>query len=446
MKLKISIIIILLICAGAFCPPESSAGNIYNLDQIRALALSNSRVLSRLNLSIDSSILNERATRYENLPSLSVGASVDGNLWGGDTHITDNYDARATVTLSQQIWDGGRNSVLSSINRLSTEIARKEALQEFFNVLASADAAYYGVLEAQAALAAANSLLEVSKLGLAIAEIRREGGFISIGDYLQAVAENEAKKAEHSLARRDLALSLARLKAITGLREIGGLEAINFEIFEPAIHKLSQLTDNEIDNVISAFREKVFANNPLLASSVLSSRRAERGVNLAQRDYFPSINLGISAGLVYNNIHGRETAPGRITISGRVPLDVWVIRNNVNNRRITQQQALLDQHQTELLLDIEIQAGILNCIAQASSVISSRKALNYAEKQLENRMELYRLASASISELSDAMALVSSSQNRYIRAKYNFLLTLSVIRSLGGFDCELHVLEMMTSR
>lgn len=441
MKLKISMVIILFICAGVFCIAEDN----FTLNQIRSFALANSKILSKVNLSVESSILNEKAQNYENLPSFSLGASAGGTLWGGTVNLPDNYDAGANISLSQKIWDGGRNSVLSSINKLSTEIARKEALQEYFSVLDSADTAYYGVLESQAALQAANSLLEVSKLGLAIAEIRRESGVISIGDYLQAVAENESKKTNQSLAKRDLALGIAKLKSITGLKEIPGLEAINFENYEPAIQKLSKLTESEIDKIISALWETISVNNPLLAKSSLSSKKADKYAALASKDYFPNINLGLSTGLSYSRIYGQDTLPGRISISGSIPLDFWVIRNNVKNKKIAQQQASLDYQETELSLDIEIQSGILNCIAQASSVISSRKALEYAQKQLENKMELYKLSSASISDISDAAALVSSNQNQLIRAQYSFLLSLSFIRSLGIFDSEQQVIELMIS-
>ena len=438
---NIFLILFLFFYLGLFCFAEDT----FTLNQIRSLAISNSKILSKVNLSIESSILNEKKQNYEYLPSFSLGASAGGTIWGGTENLPDNYDAGASIGLSQKIWDGGRNSVLISINKLSTEIARKEALQEYFSVLDSADAAYYGVLESQAALEAANSLLEVSKLGLSIAEIRRESGFINTGDFLQAVADNESKKTNLSLAKRDLSLSLAKLKSITGLKEIPGLKNIDFENYETIIQKLSKLSDNEIDKIISTLCNKIQVNNPLLAKSSLSSKRADRTVDLANRDYFPNINLGLSTGLNYSKMYGGDTSPGRITISGSIPLDFWVIRNNVKIKKIAQEQAALDYQETELSLDIEIQSGILNCIAQASSVISSRKALEFSQKQLENKMELYKLSSASISDLSDATAMVSSNQNQLIRAQYSFLLTLSYLRSLGVFNSEQQVIDLMIS-
>ena len=442
MKLKISITVILIISIGFFCIAEEN-GETLTIEQIRLLALSNSRVLSKYNLNIESYILNEKAQNYRNLPSFSLGGSAGGTLWGGDTNIPERYDAGANISLSQKIWDGGRNSVMNSINKLSTDIARKEALQEYFRVLDAADAAYYGVLEAKTALDAAAAMLEVSQIGLEIAQIRHESGVISVGDYLRAVAENESQRTNQNLARRDLLLSMARLRSITGFRGTPMLQEIDFENYETIIQKLSELTYIEVDKIISVFLETIYTNNPLLERSALLSRRADRSVALATREYFPNINLGISTGMTYNNIYGTENSPGRITISGNIPLDLWVIRNNVQNKQLAQQQAVLDHTETELALDIEIQSGILNFIAQASTVISSRRALEYSNKQLENKMELYRLASASISEVSDAVASVSSNQNHLIRAQYSFLRSLSVIRSLGAFDSEEQILALM---
>ncbi len=441
MKNKINLMILIFMFVSCFCFAQEH----FTLDQIRMYALSNSKVLSKLNLSIESSILDGKSLTYNNLPSLSIGASGGGEVWGGDTGLPDSINANASISLSQKIWDGGKNSVQIAINKISTEIARLEALREYYSILDSADSAYFTVLEAQASLAAAESLLKVSMFSLTIAEVRQSSGAISMGDYLQAVAENESKKTDLSLAKRDLALSIARIKSITGLTVTPVLEMIDFKNYEPVIQTLSILDDTKIDKIISTLQNIVYIRNPSVSSSNLSSKKADKAVDLASKDYFPNINFGASTGVNYNYLNDSEMSPGRLSISGSLPLNIWVTKNNIKNKKIAQEQALLDYQETERTIDIEIQSGVLNCIAQASSVISSRKALEYAEKQLENKMELYRLSSASLSDVSDATALVSSSQKQLIQSQFSFLLSISVIRSLGVFDSEQQVVELMVS-
>jgi outer membrane protein TolC len=60
-------------------------------------------------------------------------------------------------------------------------------------------------------------------------------------------------------------------------------------------------------------------------------------------------------------------------------------------------------------------------------------------------MELYRLGQNSVSELSDATALVSSNRNQLIQAEYGFLSTLSKLRSLGAFSSESDLMDLLLS-
>ncbi len=186
------------------------------LDDVRNIALSNSRTLQRMNLSVQSSVLNEKQQVFEYLPSLSLGASASALLWG-ERSIQDSFDAEVTINVTETvpIWNGGKNSMLREINKIAVEITRKEALAEYFSVLDSADNAYYGALEAQASLGSANLSLENSALALSIAEIRREGGMVSITDLLQASRRSQVKIKRSGISRlllRNLSRSQGLMK------------------------------------------------------------------------------------------------------------------------------------------------------------------------------------------------------------------------------------------
>ncbi|MDL2229645.1 TolC family protein, partial [Treponema sp. OttesenSCG-928-L16] len=347
------------------------------------------------------------------------------------------------VSLSQTLWNSGKNSVLKAINKISTEITRKEALAEYFSVLDAADSAYYGVLKAQAAMDAADHSLEAAALSLSMAEVRLEGGIINYGDYLQAVAEHESKKTSRNQAKRDLALSWAQFRADTGITGADALEAVDFGSYESLIQGLSVFPDENFDLLTASLWAVVLDKNPSLSKAVLQTEMAGRSVTLASRDYLPSLSASISTGLSYSHGEGFTDSPGKLSISGSIPLDFWITKNNVDSKKIAQEQTLLDYKSTESSLDIEIQTRLLDCIAQAGSVLSSRKALEYSQKHYENVLELYRLSQGSVSELSDAAALVSSNQNQLINAQYGFLSCLSAIRSLGAFESEEQLVSML---
>ncbi|MDR1352191.1 MAG: TolC family protein, partial [Treponema sp.] len=278
--------ILLAALPAALLPVSVSA---LDLETARSLALANSRSLARYNLAVESARLDETIQKYTVLPSLSLGASASANFLG-EASLTDSFSAGATFGVTQRIYDGGKNAVLKSINSMAVGIARQEALREYFAVLDAADAAYYGALQAEAALEAAETSLEAAALALSIAEIRLESGMIGYGDYLQALAEKEARETSRNQARRDRTIGRVTLKNITALAELPDAEEADFAAWEELLQKLAGLSEEGAAAFLQSFRTTATANNPALATAALVAGRAEQAVSLAKRDYLPSLS------------------------------------------------------------------------------------------------------------------------------------------------------------
>jgi outer membrane protein TolC len=426
--------------------PDSSA---LSLEQARLLALANSRSLAKYNLAIKNDGLTEQSWFYTNLPSLSLGVSAAVTLWNSDgmaeKNLADTLTAGASLSVSQKIFNGGKSLVQKAINSIAAEMTRKDALADYFAVLNAADTACYEMLQAAASLESAESALETADLALSIAEVRFTGGILNPGDYLQALSEKESKENARNQAKRDLALKGVKLRNLTGLKEIPVLEAPDFEAREGLILGLAVLSGEETDALYARLLKTASANNPALAKAALANRQAEKNVTLAARDYAPSLSASFSTGLNYTIANGLEPSSGRLSLSGSIPLDFWVTANNVEKKRVARDQAALDYLGSEENLETELQTALLDLLSQAGSVLSSRRAYEYAEKHFEYVMELYRLSQNSVSTLSDASALISSSRNQLIRARYGFLLSLSKIRSLGAFAEEDDLIALLIS-
>jgi len=158
-----------------------------SLEQVRTLALANSRSLAKYNLAVTSTVLDERSRIFSTLPSLSLGANASMSLWNAQNAAPvenpfDTFNSGASISVSQKIFEGGKTLVQRAINQIASESARKDALAEYFNVLDSADNAYYSVLEAMAVLEAEESSLQTALTSLSIAEVRRASGIINQGD------------------------------------------------------------------------------------------------------------------------------------------------------------------------------------------------------------------------------------------------------------------------
>jgi outer membrane protein TolC len=417
-----------------------------SLEAARSFGLANSRSLAKFNLTLQSTVLEGKAQTYTLLPSLSLGASASISLWNQEgillPRIEENFNGGLSFGISQKLYDGGKYPVLKAINAITQEITRKEALAEYFAVLDAVDGAYYSVLEAAAAYEATKSALETAALGLSLAEIRFESGMIRSGEYLQALAEKEAKETSCNQAKGVLALSTLKLRSLTGLKEIPSLEGVNFAAYEGLLERLGNLSPAAFEGIYQALWKEALARNPSFTKAGLLSQRAGESLTLAKKDYLPTLSASVSTGLNYTVPQGLELAGGRFSLSGSIPLDFWVIGNKVSQQQLAKESAALDYQNAESALEIDLQAALLDAAAQAGSVRSSRKALEYAAQQVEYVMELYRLSQGSLQALSDAATLLSANQNQLIKAQYGFLRSLAMLRSLGSFETDesLHVL------
>jgi outer membrane protein TolC len=411
-----------------------------NLEQARTLGLANSRSLARYELAIRSSVLDERNQLYSMLPQVSAEYRASMYYlrnWEFFNPI-DTLSASAGISITQIIFQGGKSFIQRAISAISTESVRKDALAEYFNVIDTIDNAYYAVLEASAALEAEETSLQAANIASSIAEVRYASGMINQGDYLRALADKETRENTRNQARRNLALTLTRFKTLTGITETVELEQIDFASYEDMILRLASISDEEADALFERFWNMLTAANPSLAKAALNSQRAERNLTLTKRDYAPTISATIFSGDIGfvspNNFS--NSGSGGISLTGRIPIDFWVLNNRIERSEIARDTSVLEYTNTETSLEQELRNSLSNIFSQAGNAISSRRTLEYTERHFEYVMERYRLLQSSVSDLNEATSLYISSRNSLNRANYSFLQSLSKIRSLCAIDDE----------
>jgi outer membrane protein TolC len=428
----------------------SAQGETLSLERARELALLNSRSLAGYNLGIQGNLLTQRTQNHNMLPNISLGASAYMDLWNRDGFVENpiqnsNAGASLTVTQSLTLYDGGKQAIMRAINSLNTEMSRQDAMAEFHAVLNTADSLYYSVLEATAALEAAEGSLATANLSFSMAEIRHANGMISEAAFLQVLAERAGRETARNQSRRDLALARLRLREFLGIDEVPLLEPIDMEPLEDLIIILSNLDDSGFDRLFTVFRREIQTRNPSFLKASLNSERSGQNVTLAERNYFPTLSASLSAGMNYSINNGLEPSGGRLSITANIPLDIWAISANVERQRNAQEQAAMNFRSATSSLDIEISTILLDLISHAGQILSSRQALNFAMRHFDHALELYRLARSTPTELSDAETLVRNSRNQLNRSQYAFLSSLSRLRSAGVFNSEEEVITMIFS-
>jgi outer membrane protein len=418
-----------------------------NLEQARTLALANSRSLVRYEISIRSSILDEKNQLYSMLPSVSAGVSASADYlrnWALVNPV-DTFSAGASFSVTQIIFQGGKSFIQKAINAIAVESVRTDALSEYFNVLDSIDNAYYAALESAASLEAEKLSLESANMALSIANIRRESGMINQGDYLKALSDVESRGNSYNQARRNLTLSLTKFKTLSGISGAVELEQVDFSEYERLLARLAVISDEDASALYEEFLVKVRASNPAFTKSTLNSKMAEKSHTLTIRDYAPVISATIfGTGLSYSAANGfSNSSNGGVSIRGTIPIDFWLLNNKLEKNRLALESAAMDYKNAELSLETEVQTALFNIFSQAGSVLSARRSLEYTEKHYQFVLERYRLSQSSISELTDASTLYTNSRNSQISGSYGFLRSLSRLRSLTALEDEKKLIEML---
>jgi len=420
---------------------------VINLEQARTLALANSSSLARYESAIRSSILDEKNQLYSMLPQVSADYRATMNYLKNWEFINpiDAFTSGVSFSITQVIFQGGKSFINKAISGIATESVRKDAQAEYFNTLDSADNAYYAVLEAASALEAEEASLQTAVLALSIAEVRQSSGMINRGDYLKALADKEARENSRNQARRALSLSMAKFKTITGLQS-AQLAQIDFTIYENALAYLAVITDEKADELYGCFWNIMASDNPSLAKAALGNKRAQMNYTLSKRDYAPTISATIfSSEFGYSAANGFNTsANGGISISGKIPVDFWVLGNRLEKSKIARDTEAINYTNTQNSLEQELLTSLSNVFTQAGSVISLRRSLEYTDSHFNYVLERYRLSQSSVADLNDATSLFISARNSLSRATYSFLQSISRIRSLCAMDDEQRLLKILS--
>ena len=448
MKLKTTLCVLILVAfmgagSGAFAEAAGTSDGSLSLAAARDLALSRSKSLKQAMLAVDASLLEEKGAGYAALPSASVAVKGAFDYAGAASlSLADAAAVSAAVSVSQTIYDGGANAILLAIDKLATKSARQEARAAYFAAILSVDQAYYGVLEANAAMEAALSDLAASRAHQDITQAKFDSGMVIKASLMEAQAETASKETALSQARKSLAVAKSSLKSITGTDAQPA--AIDQASYQRMLDRLMGPGETETAALVAALRSSAAVNNPDVAAASIAVETAAKEIEQAKVGYAPTLAATWSHAASYSAAAGLDLASGgALTVALSIPLDYLATRNAVEAKSVGAAQAGLASQAAAESLELDIESDLYGLVSSASSVASSAKALDCAESNYDAKLELFKLSKASSSDLSDAQLLVSSSRSALISARYTFLKGLSALRCLVGMEAEDLYLNML---
>jgi len=327
------------------------------------------------------------------------------------------------VLLSQLVTDFGRTGNLTASSKLQAGAASQDVAATREQVLLGVDAAYLGVLQAQAVLNVAQQTVDTRQLLL---------------DRVTVLAENKLKS-ELDVSFSKVAVEDARLllqrsqsdeeNAYAALSSALGLKVPQrFTLMEVPAAGSGSTAGPRSDAEVSALIDQALSTRPELAS-LRDQRDAEERFARAQRDArLPTIALVGAAG---GTARRDPRLPGDYAAGGvqfSMPLfagGLYLAREREAQLRARSAAEHLRAAEDSIARDVRIAwSNLVNARERART---SEQLVTYANQAYELAQTRYQVGTSSIVEVSQAQLEATSAQIANIGARYEVQIQQSML-------------------
>ena len=432
-----------LLVAASFM--SASAQQKWTLRECIDYAIAHNINIKQQELTVENSEINLSTSRNSRLPNLNAGASQNFNFGRSQSMATGIYeDNKSTSTgfslsSSVPVFNGLRIANEIKSNELDLRAAT-EGLNKAKEDMSVNIALYYmEVLFKKEILKVREDLCELTAKQVERTATMVEAGSIPHSQLLDIKSQYANDKLNVVSANNDLSLSLLNLAQLLNM-----MNADDFDIVEPQqdINISSHLIrpSGQIYQTALGVRPHVKEAEYKLESSAV-------GLKIAQSYYWPSLSLGLSYNNGFNHIFDNSIINTNIStqlknnqrevigLNLSIPIfNRMQTRNQVQIAQLNLMSRELELQNIKLSLQKEIQQAYLSATAAQAKYTATEEALDAAQEAHIYVEERYRLGKATVLELTEAQAKLSSSRSEQLQAKYEFLIREKILSLYEGKD------------
>ena len=396
-------------------------------------ALANSYERKTMELTGKSLETSYEQSKQQRLPSLSasVGQNLSNNEKGWST--SGNVGVGSSVT----IYQGGNINNTIEQNRLNVE--RNEVqLQRYDNQLTlQILQSFLTILGNQELVSYQQEVLNTSRAQLKQGQARHRLGTILESDLLLLEAQYYSDSNNVADTRINIENNLLDLKVLLSMNPSDDLE-----IVAPNTDNLEMLKETlpTEEEAVSLAMETM----PDLRMSDYDIRLAEKSVDLARGNYFPSIsaNANVGMGILSYDSDGNSKWYGTPTESVGVSMSIPIYsrgqtKANVKKSRIALEQARLDYEQSTLAVRQAAVQAYRNVVSAYNAYQVSQVKENAYSKSFNAYNMQYQYGNITTVELLQQQNNYLNALNSYIQNKYSLLMKRKILDVYMGKRIEL---------
>ena len=422
MTKRVIILAFSLLMVAQVWAQESSAYR-FTLEDCLRYAFSNNNERKSMELSHQSLETTYEQSKQQRLPnvSASVGQNFSNNANGWST--TGNVGVGSSVTIFQ----GGNINNTIEQNRLNVE-RNGVQLERYDNQLAvQILQSFLSIIGNQEKLNYQQEVLNTSREQVKQGRARYQVGSILESDLLLLEAQYLSDSNNILDTRISIGQELLDMKVLLSMDPTAALDIIS-----PDAENLDGMMET-LPTEEEAINQAV-EYMPDLRMSDYDIRLAEKSVDLARGNYFPSIsaNANVGMGVLSYDSQGNTQWYGKPTESVGVSMSIPIYsrgqtRANVKKSRIALEQAHLDYEQEVLVVRQTVAQAYRNVITAYNAYKVSQARENAYNKSFNAYNIQFQYGSITTVELLQQQNNYLNALNTYIQNKYSLVMKRKIL-------------------
>ena len=352
------------------------------------------------------------ASMGENFSNNSQGWSVSGNVGIGSS-VTIYQGGNITNTIEQNRLNVERNAV--QLERYDNQLAT-QILQSFLTILGNQELLKYQL-----------EVLNTSRAQLKQGEMRYKVGSILESDKLLLEAQYYSDSNNVVDTRINIENNLLDLKVLLSMNPTDELEIVSPETEN--LDNLKETLPTEEEAIALAMEYM-----PDLRMGDYDIKLAEKSVDMARGNYFPSIsaNANVGMGILSFDSNGNKQWCGKPSESVGVSMSIPIYsrgqtKANVKKSRIALEQAQLNYEQSQLEVRQTVVQAYRNVVAAYNAYkVSQVKESAYSKSFNAYNMQ-YQYGSITTVELLQQQNNYLNALNSYIQNKYSLVMKRKIL-------------------
>ena len=436
--MKFKLILVCLLCVTFSAWAQDTNPTQFSLEDCIRYAEEHNYTLQKAGLSVTSSELNLKQAKENIAPSISASASqgLGTNHYQNSVSWNGNYGISAGMTLFNGL--SNYNNIKQS--KLQVDQSNLELEQNKNSIRISIIQAFLNIMMNEDMLSYQQEVLKSSQEQMEQGEQQFKVGKILESEYkmLQAQYIPDRYNIENTKINiQNNYLTLKNILAIdpsTDIQIIPPDSATLFKSLEiPSLQEMMNSSMNYLPEL--KLKENEVTN-------------AQYDVKLQKSNYYPSLSLnaGISTGYNNNNLSenlgwGTQLWHGlgeNVGLNLSIPIyQRSSVRRNVQQAQLRVQQAELSQKETEYQISRELQQYYMDVLSAQNDYAVAEAQKEAYEANYNAYSFKFKYGSVTAVELIQQQTNYLNQLNKYMQAKYTFVLERKILDVMMGIPVRL---------